>query len=480
MIKTPTSSHLTGSGPGSAITYELVRQRHLQAFGARLHGEPEKLTWPLERVHALRDARLRALVRVAKVRSPWHARRLRHIDPNTLSGDDLSAIPPMTKTDLMANWDEIITDQRLTLEVANAHLDRVAADGPAYLLDEYHVIASGGTSGTRGVFVWDFQGWLELGLVGLRSVLWLQRQAARQGEPRRAFVMAANATHMTGALARTFAGARGAGASRSFPVTLPLAEIVAGLNMFDPTHINAYPSMLHRLVEEVRAGRLRLNAQELNCGSEPLLPEARRAIEEAFRRPVLNTYASSEAGIMARSCPGSAGLHLNEDVAVYEPVDAQGRPVPPGTPAARLLVTNVINHALPLIRYELNDQVRLMAEPNPGPWTGRRLADIQGRQDDTFTYAGGVEVHPHVFECALGQRPEIVEYQVRQTRAGADIAVRAAGPINLEVARRDLVDALVRLGLRTPEVRITIADHLERQGGTGKLRRFIPLAVQAR
>ncbi|MCC7494275.1 MAG: phenylacetate--CoA ligase family protein [Fimbriimonadaceae bacterium] len=456
--------------------YEVERQRHVRALAAQLPGEVDKLTWPLERLHALRDERLRALVRTAKARSPWHARRLRHVDPDALRGDDLAAIPPMTKADLMAHWDEIVTDRRLTLDLAEAHLARVAEVGPAYLLGEHHVVASGGSSGTRGIFVWDFDGWLEYGLLVPCAIRWLARRAGRAGEVRRATVIAAAATHLSGAAVRTFAGA--AEARRSFPVTLPLSEIVAGLNAFAPTHISAYPSMLHRLALEARAGRLRIAPLELSCSSEPLLPEARRVIQAAFAAPVLNTYGSSEVGIMARSFPGGAGLHLMEDVAVYEPVDAQGRLVPPGTPAAKLLVTNVINHALPLIRYELTDEVTFLAEPNPGPWTGRRIADIQGRLDDGFTYAGGVVAHPHVFRSALGRLPEVTEYQVRQTPRGADIAVRVAGDasaVDLAPVQRELVAALTRLGLADPAVVLTAVAQIDRLPGTGKLRRFVPL-----
>ncbi|WP_222598752.1 hypothetical protein, partial [Klebsiella sp. Kps] len=62
--------------------------------------------------------------------SPWHARRLAHVDPDTLTGDDLSIIPVMTKADVMANWDDVVTDRRLTLELAEAHLVQVASGGP--------------------------------------------------------------------------------------------------------------------------------------------------------------------------------------------------------------------------------------------------------------------------------------------------------------------------------------------------------------
>src|SRR3954470_21635547 len=107
------------------------RQPHLRAVGHRLPIEAERLTWPLERLHRLRDERLRALLRTAKARSQWHAERLAGVDPDAVTGADLAAIPTMTKTDVMEHWDEIVTDRRLTLELAESHLQRVASDGPA-------------------------------------------------------------------------------------------------------------------------------------------------------------------------------------------------------------------------------------------------------------------------------------------------------------------------------------------------------------
>jgi phenylacetate-coenzyme A ligase PaaK-like adenylate-forming protein len=249
---------------------------------------------------------------------------------------------------------------------------------------------------------------------------------------------------------------------------------VDGLNRFQPTDLFAYPSMLHRLAGEMRRGRLSISPWELNCGAEPLLPDARAEIEATFGRPVMNLYAAAEAGVIARSYPGSAGLHLNEDIAVYEPVEADGRPVAAGTTAAKLLVTNVINHALPLIRYELADELTMLAEPNPGPWTGRRIADIEGRIDGTFVYDGEVEVHVHLFRSALGRRRQVLEYQVRQTPAGADIAVACTSPgFDADGLARELVESLAALGVARPQVSITEVETIARSGTTGKLRRFI-------
>jgi phenylacetate-coenzyme A ligase PaaK-like adenylate-forming protein len=175
----------------STCDFEADRQRHLQAFAAGLGGEAERLTWPLERLHGLRDARLRALLRTAVTRSPWHRRRLAGIDPDAVTGADLALLPRMTKADVMEHWDEIVTDRRLSLGLAEGHLDRVVAEGPAYLFGEFQVVTTGGSSGSRGVFVWDFGGWLSFGLSRDRTTLGSQNMqaaartcAARSSPPR--------------------------------------------------------------------------------------------------------------------------------------------------------------------------------------------------------------------------------------------------------------------------------------------------------
>jgi phenylacetate-CoA ligase len=458
------------SGPG----FEIERQRHLQGYAARLQEEAERLTWPLERLHRVRDERLRTLLRTAKERSRWHARRLVHIDPDTVTGADLSMIPVMTKADVMANWNDLVTDHRLTLERAEEHLLKVASEGPAYLLGDYQVLTTGGSSGRRGVFVWDFEGFLMYALGRDRGTLWLQQRDGRT-ESRRAIVAASHATHTTSVLARTFAGSPQLGATRSFPVTMPLEQIVDGLNAFEPTDLMSYTSTLQRLGEEKRRGGLRISPASLMCAGEPLTAEARAEIEDAFGAPLSNLYAATEVGIIARSYFGWRGLHLNEDIAVYEPVDAGNRPVAPGTRARKLLVTNVTNHVLPLIRYELTDEVTVLDEPNPGPWTGRRIADIEGRSEDVFVY-DRLEVHPYVFRSAVGRRREVLEYQVWQTATGADITLRTAAPIDTDALTSELVDSLAALGLRSPDVRVSLVEAIPRPGNAGKVRTFVPLS----
>jgi phenylacetate-coenzyme A ligase PaaK-like adenylate-forming protein len=175
-------------------------------------------------------------------------------------------------------------------------------------------------------------------------------------------------------------------------------------------------------------------------------------------------------GIFAGFC--GHGSHLPDDLCVFEPVGADGRPVVPGVPSERVYVTNLYNHALPMIRFEVTDEVTVLGGPCPCGSAFRRIADPQGRLDDIFVYPGGTSVHPHVFRSSLGQHRQIVEYQVRQTDRGADVRVVADADIDGAVVEAKIAEALAACGLDQPEVTFTRVTTLDRQP-SGKLKRFI-------
>lgn len=456
--------------------YEILRRRHLQEMQALAPGHFERLSWPAQRLRAEREARLRALVHDAREQSPWHRARLADVDPGRLTEDDLSELPVMTKDDLMEHFDEIVTDPRLTLELVEAHLDRLAAGPNAYLLDRYHAVASGGSSGRRGVFVYGWRAWGDsyLGLVRyvLRGLMGASGPAQR-GPMAMAVVAAENPTHMSSSHSQTFSNPD-AMVSRRFPVTLHLEQIVTGLNEVRPDVLTGYPSVLHQLALETRAGALKISPKAVVSASEPLLPEIRSVLEETWAAPVYNWWATSEAGGIGSSCGRGRGMHLSDDLLIVEPVDARGAAVPPGVRSAKVYLTNLYNPTLPLIRYELTDEVTLLQEPCPCGSAHRLIEDIQGRLDDTFFYSQGGTVHPHVFRSRLGRERGIVEYQVRQTDRGAAIAIRCRGEVDAASLRADIASDLARLGLENPEVSVEPVERLNRHS-SGKLKRFVPL-----
>ena len=451
--------------------HETLRQRHqghAMALAPRLI---ERLDWPADRLAVHRTQRLREVVREAIERSPWHRERLAGVDLDRLDEVSLRELPPMTKADLMDNFDRIITDERLSLGLVNDHLETVTTD--SYLLDGYTAVTSGGSTGHRGVFVYDWDGWATFWVGCFRQTLrakWSDAELSSRPLVS-GWVTAAHFTHATAALARTFASPEFINVR--LPVTLPAEDIVAGLNVTQPDCLVAYPSALHVLSVAARSGRLRISPRQVLSCAEPLLPEIRVAAEDAWGAPVGNIWAASESGGIAVPCAHSRS-HLNEDLLIVEPVDEHGRPVAPGERSAKIYLTNLFNRALPLIRYEITDEVRILTESCPCGSAHRCVADVQGRLDDVFVYEGR-RVHPHVFRSTLARHAGVVEYQVRQTRQGARIAVRCGAPIDIERLRSEIADALARAGLARPVVEVTVAERLERDPGPAKLRRFVPL-----
>ena len=114
----------------------------------------ERLTWNSERIHQAQRNSLRTLLHHAAEHSPFHRRRLAGIDLTAIDPADLSALPPMTKSDMMDDLDEVFTDRRLRSAEVEAAL-AVSGAQPVPILDDYVALASGGCSGRRGLFVFD-------------------------------------------------------------------------------------------------------------------------------------------------------------------------------------------------------------------------------------------------------------------------------------------------------------------------------------
>ena len=210
--------------------------------------------------------------------------------------------------------------------------------------------------------------------------------------------------------------------------------------------------------------------------SEALTADVRRRVWDAWGVEPVSGYAATEAPTIAASSPEHMELEIAEDVVVIEIVDENGVVVPPGQPGAKVLLTNLINYAQPLIRYELTDSVVESPLPNPAgrPW--RCLLSVDGRTADILYFPGPdgatVAVHPSVLGSAAAPLAEVGEYAfVHDTHglhAQVVLAQGAAADVG-ERLRRGLVAAIASTGAVPPEVHVESVTILPREPG-GKLR----------
>ena len=452
----------------SAAERRALQARAASSLTRHLGQHVPRLGWDAGRLADFQRERLRVLLGHAAGHSPFHARRLRGFDTSRFELADLTRLPTMTKDQMMAGYDEIVTDRRLTRRRVEQHLAASSAE-PALLLGRYVCLASGGSSGVRGVFVQAVEEYTDFAASVVRPG-WA-RMTAAGGPPPQGLVIgiigAASPVHVTG-----FGAAISDGPPVRLiaaPATLPLPQVVRRLNAARPPALLGYPSKLAELAREQRAGRLRIAPRSVTAMSELLTPRDRAAIAEAFGVPVINQFASTE-GLVGQSDPGGSVLRFASDLCLAELVDADNQPVPDGTASAKVLVTNLHNLTQPLIRYELTDR---FVRPPGLPHGGYLRASVEGRADEPFRY-GRLEVHPHVLRSTLVTAAAVREYQVRQTERGVDVACVPDGAVAAGELAARLEHGLRRAGLAQPQVCVRMVDAIFRDPLTGKARRFIP------
>ena len=446
--------------------YEQLRAAHLNAVRASLEDHVARLDWPQQRIANYRTAKLRSLLGFARERSPFHAARMADIDPTTATVEDLARLPPMVKQEAQENWDTIITIP----DVDRAGAERVLAQQRwfSYTPGQLQVFSSGGSSGVRGVYVWDWEQFVTLACLAWRWQVRAERASGSGRATRLAVLEAGEPPHASTPLFDV--ATEPLMESVVIPAAAPFDQVLTAVADARPAHLVGYASVIGRLARAAIAGELDIRPVRVSTNSEPLSEEDREAIGTAWGAPIHNLWGSTEIGVQAVGCGQGDGLHICEDEVILERVDSAGRPVGPDEPAVRTLATGLAGRTFPFIRYDLGDEVTLLPGRCACGSSMLRVADIAGRRDDDFRY-GERTVPASAFRYVLGTDPLISEYQVHQTADGADVLV--VGSPDVSAVTAALVSSLRRFGLSDPDITVGVVRQISRHAATGKLKRFI-------
>ena len=361
---------------------------------------------------ALREERLRELVSHTRANSPYFRRLYRDVPENFR----LSDLPPVDKKTLMANWNDWVCDGDLTLEEVERFMEDKGNVG-AWLKKKYLVFTTSGSTGNPLVCVCDRTANNVMG--GISAC----RSYARP-EDLRAFVRRGGKSIGVFADDGFYLGNSSIRSRlRSMPwkkrqlavssALYPIPAIVEQLNRFQPAMLGGYPSNLELLIDEARAGRLKISPVIIMTGGEYLSDTLRSRLAETFHCYVQTSYSCTEGGTVACECT-RRHFHINDDWLIVEPVDARGNPVPEGVLSDRIYLTNLYNYTQPFIRYEVTDRVILHREPcgcgRLSPWL-----ELEGRTDDvtTFTENGKeIKIPPLSVYAVLKEVRELRRFQV--------------------------------------------------------------------
>ncbi len=360
-----------------------------------------------KKLEALRQKRLKALVQYARERSPFYRERYAGLGADFT----LSDLPPVTKPELMARFDDALTDRAVTGARVQAFMEDL--DNVGRLLDgKYLVFKTSGSTGHPALVLYD------KGAVDTASAVAAFRTFARREDfqkfmahgKKTAGVFADHGFYLASGMSRHLQ-LRMPGKQTKITVDVngPEEEIVKALNGFQPAMLSGYPSNLALLADRTD---LSIRPDVVVTGGELLTDAVRRKLADRFGCYVQTHYSCTEGGELACECR-EGHLHVNEDWVILEPVDRNGQPVGPGVQSARVLLTNLSNRIQPFIRYELTDRVVLHEEPCPCGRTTRWL-EIEGRTGDILTFSGGVRIAPMSLYKVLEEVPSVRRFQLLQ------------------------------------------------------------------
>lgn len=450
-------------GTGRLATYRNIAGMLLAL--RRLRGQEQ---WSRQQVDAYQTQALQRLRSYAYAHSPFYQRFHRG-----LAHHPLQDLPVLTKTLLHDFFDEIVTDRAVRRELVTEHIR--SGRGPQPLLGRYVVTATSGTTGNSSPILYNSHEWATVLASFTRYERHIGSLAGMIQRPKLAVVASTTAWHISALIGSTVR-------SSWLPmlrvdVGEPLESIVEQLNRWQPAVLATYASMAGILAEEQRAGRLRIAPARIVSSAEVLTPQLRQRIETVWGTgTVFNQYGASEGGTFAVECTSHCGLHLFEDLVIFEVVDRQNRPVPSGVYGEKVLLTVLFNYTLPLIRYELSDSVRLATTPCPCGCAFALIEDIQGRLEEVLRFpgqdSGTVATHPMVFYRILDATP-VQGWQVVQEGEQLRLCLSGTPGVIDEPALIAMVrSALERQGALPPPITIEWQDEIVR-GATGKASRIV-------
>jgi len=150
---------------------------------------------------------------------------------------------------------------------------------------------------------------------------------------------------------------------------------------------------------------------------DKLFDHYKKNITEQLGCPVFETYGTGE-GIKIAAQKDNAFMYIMSPYVVLEIVDDHGNPVPDGS-LGHVVVTSLVNRAMPLIRYRLGDlAIKLPREKYPEE---RSLAlpllqKVIGRETDIVQTPGGKKLIVHSFTGIFEYYPQIRQFCIIQNK----------------------------------------------------------------
>lgn len=245
---------------------------------------------------------------------------------------------------------------------------------------------------------------------------------------------------------------------RIFPVrrknhlVVPLTNLLndpevalAQLQEFAPDIVESYPSVILKFIELITVRNIPFHVRYVVTSGEALTPLVRKQIESSLRCTLFDRYGLEEFGIVAYECDAHEGYHVNVESFLVEILDDDGR-VLSENQSGRIVVTDLYNHQMPLVRYDTGDHGRVSWERCACGLEAMRIWP-EGRRSAVIT----LSIHNrkyHHFEFSESLKTfmgHIMQFQIEKNSDASIIARIVPGPPFSDSIESSVIEKLSEL-----------------------------------
>ena len=359
-------------------------------------------------IKELQERKLRKLLTYSYNHSRYYHKMFEKagINQENISTTPLSLFPTIDKTQLLKNFDTIVTVSDVKQEALRRFDLQKTADRKPFK-GRYHVVHSSGSTGKPNYFIYDETAWNEMLLGMIRAALWNMSMI----QILKLFFRGVRVVYIAATDGR-YGGAMAVGdgidgihaKSLYLDIKTPLDKWIRQIKEFQPNVIIGYPSAIKILGELVEKRSIQFDIfRVISCG-EPLGASLRHYLEIVFQAEVINFYGASESLVLGVESNPKEGMILFDDMNVIEVYKGN------------MYLTCLYNFAQPLIRYRLTDCLTLQNADMESIYPFTKAIGLLGRNEDILWFNDGNGnsefLHPLAIEgfCIEGLR----DYQFLQ------------------------------------------------------------------
>jgi phenylacetate-CoA ligase len=246
------------------------------------------------------------------------------------------------------------------------------------------------------------------------------------------------------------------------------AEVLRRLAAQPPDILWSTPSMMDIVANRAREASVNLGLPVLFLTSETISSSLCALIKKYIARRVVNLYGMMESPSIA------VGFDLPESIEVFTPsvLVEYGQPRQDGDSlVAEVIITNLVNLTMPIIRYRTGDIVHI-DDPNER-FPTRRIGTVVGRTDDIVTLPSGRKVAHHQAHEMFLAFHECEQWQLCQSRnGGVSLRLRIAADAEPTRASEKALQIWARRYPRDP-IEVVFVDEIRIDPRTGKLKNIL-------